>query len=65
MTLDELKAMDKSVIPPKIAALFLRCDPYSINVQAKKCPDQLGFPVTMIGNRVKIPRLAFIKYLEG
>lgn len=65
MTLDELKAMDKPIITPKIAAQFLGCNPYSISIAARDCPERLGFPVSRIGARTKIPRLAFIRFLEG
>lgn len=65
MTLDELKAMDTPVITPKIAAQFLKCDPYWISLMARDNPEKLGFNVSRIGTRTKIPRLAFIKFLEG
>ena len=64
MTLDELKAMDEYVITPKIAAQFLKCNPYSISVAALDCPERLGFPTARIGTRTKIPRIPFIRYLE-
>lgn len=64
MTLDELKAMDGYVITPKIAAQFLGCNPYSISVAARDCPERLGFPTSRIGTRTKIPRLPFICFLE-
>jgi len=65
MTLAEIKAMNKDVLLPSEAAGPLGCDPHYIRVAAKKRPELLGFPVTLIGNRVKIPRLAFIQYMEG
>lgn len=64
MTLEELKALDKPVITPAIAAQFLKCNPYNISIQALDCPERLGFPVSRIGTRTKIPRLAFISFLE-
>lgn len=64
MTLDELKELDKSVITPAVAAQFLECNPYAIRLAARDCPEKLGFPVSCIGNRTKIPRLAFIRFLE-
>lgn len=65
VTMHELRSMDALFITPKIAAEFLRCDPQLIRVQARQDPDALGFPVTRIGSRVKIPRVAFIRFLEG
>ena len=37
--------------------------PYTINVQAKQDPSKLGFAVSILGTRVKIPRLAFIHWI--
>jgi len=43
----------------------LHCDPYAINVQAHADPSKLGYKVNIQGRRVRIPRLAFIQYMEG
>lgn len=65
MTLEDIKGMDKDIITPAIAAQVIGCDPHLIRVTARDCPEELGFPVIHLGNRTKIPRLAFIKYMEG
>lgn len=65
MTLQELKTLDKDIITPAIAAQVIGCDPQYIRVAAHKCPEQLGFPVIVMGTRTRIPRLAFVKFLEG
>lgn len=65
MTLEDLRNMDDVFITPKIASWFLRCDPHLIRVQAKTNPAALGFPVTVLKSRIKIPRLAFLRYIEG
>lgn len=65
MTVNELKTMDCATITPDTAAKVLRCDPHYIRVAARKEPCLLGFPTVIIGNRVKIPRMAFIRFLEG
>lgn len=57
--------MTTSTITPAIAAEVLNCDPQLIRVQAKYRPDLLGFPVTRVGNRTKIPREAFLAFVEG
>ena len=64
-TLDEIKAMDRDMITPAIASGVVGCDPYYISVQAKEDPAALGFPVCVVGTRTKIPRLAFIRWVEG
>lgn len=65
MTLAEIKALDRDVITPAQAAGILKCDPHYIRVAARQCPEQLGFPVTILGSRTKIPRIPFIRYIEG
>ena len=65
MTLEELKKLDKDVITPAEAAQVLQCDPHWIRVAAHQNKSLLGLPVIILNSRVKIPRLAFIKYMEG
>ena len=65
MTLAELKELDRDVITPAQAAGILKCDPHYIRVAARQCPEQLGFPVTILWSRTKIPRIPFIRYIEG
>lgn len=65
MTLAELKELNRDVITPAQAAGILKCDPHYIRVAARQCPEQLGFPVTILGSRTKIPRIPFIRYIEG
>lgn len=64
-TLDEARASSRDVLTPADVAPVLGCDPHYIRVAARQCPERLGFPVVLIGNRTKIPRIAFIKYMEG
>lgn len=65
MTLDEMKEMDREYLTPMQVCKVLHCHAYGINVAAREHPETLGFPVIMVGKRVKIPRRAFIKYMEG
>ena len=65
MTIEEMRTSEKSFLIPTDVCEVLGCAPYSINVQAKEDPRKLGFPVSVIGTRVKIPRVAFIKWMEG
>lgn len=65
MTLNDIKTMESDVITPAIAAQVLKCDPNWIRVAARQDKTMLGFPVVLIGHRVKIPRMAFIRYMEG
>lgn len=58
-----LAASDVEMLTPSDVAPVLGCHPYAINVMAKEDPARLGFPVCMVGNRVKIPRRAFLRWL--
>ena len=62
MRLQEIAASGKEMLSPADVAGVLGCNPYAINVMAKTEPKRLGFPVCMIGNRVKIPRRAFLSW---
>ena len=64
ITVKDLKRMDKDWLSPCDVSGILGCAPYSINVQANGGENALPFPYFKIGNRVKIPRLAFIEWCE-
>lgn len=61
--MDALLATDKPMLTPADVAPVLGCHPYAINVQARTNPARLGFPVCVVGRRVKIPRAAFLAWL--
>lgn len=65
MALDDIKAMDRETITPAIAAQVLGMDPHFIRIAARQRPDLLGFPTIVYNSRTKIPRRAFIKFMEG
>lgn len=65
MTIAELKQLSDLFLTPLIAASVIGCDPQLIRLQAKQRPELLGFPVCVVGSRVKIPRLPFIRFVEG
>ena len=64
-TIDEIRAVSKEYLTPRQASGILNCNPYLINVQAKSNPDGLGFPVIVIGSRVRIPKNPFIDFVTG
>ena len=64
MTLKDITEMDKDFITPAEAADVLNCDPQLIRYQAKHNPDALGFHFCIVGNRVKIPRESFIRWMQ-
>lgn len=65
MTRQEIEVSDKDFLVPTDVAEVIGCKPYSINLQAKEDPARLGFPVCVLGTRVKIPRMAFLRWIEG
>ena len=60
-SINELLASTAATITPAQAAKVLRCSPYRFNVLHKR--GELPFPAMMIGNRLKIMRIPFLKYL--
>ena len=69
MTLQEIKASDKACLIPSDIAEVLGCDKYRINLQVKQDKangvNSFPFPTILIGSRVRIPRKAFLKAMEG
>ena len=65
MSVNEMKALEKDFLTPREIAPCLGCTAYAINQQAASDASKLGFPVVIIGKRVKIPREAFIRFMEG
>lgn len=41
----------------------LNTNPHTIRITARQRPELLGFPVIVAGNRVKIPRIPFLRYM--
>ena len=69
MTMQEIRSSTKECLIPSDIAEVLGCDKYSINLQVKQ-DQELGinsfpFPTILIGSRVKIPRKAFIRAMDG
>ena len=64
MTLQQIRESEKTFLAPSDVAEVLGCMPYSINLQVKEDPSKLGFATTLIGTRVRIPRAAFLHWLQ-
>lgn len=65
MTLNEIRNCQKDILTPADIAPVLGADAQDIRVQARTAPERLGFNVAVVGTRVKVPRLAFIRWMEG
>lgn len=63
MTIDEIKSSDKPFLLAVDIAGILGCDAHAIRIAAHNSPEHLGFPVTVMGTRVRIPRLPFLAWL--
>ena len=63
MTLEELIASDKTVLSPGDVAQVLNSDPHTVRCTARQRPELLGFQFFFSGNRMKIPRIPFLRIL--
>lgn len=61
MTIEDIKAMTDDFITPATAASVMKMDTGRLIGYAKG--GQLPFPVVVSGNRVKIPRIGFLRFL--
>ena len=65
MTLNDIRGLEKPFLTPTEVAGVLRSDPQTSRVTARTCPERVGFPFTFTGNRMKIPRIPFLNFMEG
>ena len=65
MTLDEMKRSDRPMLTPYDISEVLGSDPATIRLTAREFPERIGYPFTFTGNRMKVPRVAFIRWMEG
>lgn len=62
MTLKEIKDSEQLFLNAADVAPVLGCDPNYIRIAARQNPEQLGFPVVVLGRRVRIPRKRFLEF---
>ena len=65
MTIEEVRASTKPMLTPAEVAPIIGCDPQGIRITAREHPEWLHFPTICIKSRVKIPREAFLRYLDS
>lgn len=63
MTLEEIRRSDKIFLTADEISETYGAAPQTIRVQAQQKPQMLGFPVTVTGSRVRIPRIPYLKFL--
>lgn len=61
--LKALQESDKTFLTPQEVSAVLGSDPQTIRVTARQRPDLIGFKFTFVGNRMKIPRIPFLRFL--
>lgn len=62
-TLADIQASDKAFLTPTEVGSVLGTDPQTIRVMARQKPELVGFNFTFVGNRMKIPRIAFLRFM--
>lgn len=63
-TLEELtRKVDREFFTATDVCGVLGSDPQNIRDTARQRPELLGFPVILMGSRVKIPRIPFLRYM--
>ena len=62
-TMQQLIESEKNFFTAADVAGVVGCDPNNIRVVAHQRPELLGFPVTIMGSRVKIPKIPFLRYM--
>lgn len=63
MTVQEMKQSEKMFLTAAEVAVVMGCDPQAIRIMARTKPERLGFPVTIVGKRTRIPRVPFLRYI--
>lgn len=63
MTLNDLLLLNTPVIPGTWAAQAMGMDPTRLIGYARERPDLVPYPYQLSGNRMKIPRVPFLKWL--
>lgn len=65
MTLAEMELMTDDFITVAQAASCMHCSPQMIRDQAERSPSHMGFPISKVGHRYRIPRLGFLRWAKG
>ena len=64
LTLEQIEALDTEVLTCAQVAPLLAANPATIHGQAMERPELLGFPVSVMGRRVKIPKQPFVRFMR-
>ena len=64
LTDEQVEAEIERLRVSPLVAPVLKCNPATLHMQAMEEPWRLGFPVIVMGSRVKIPRRPFLAYMK-
>ena len=62
-TVQELQESQKAFFTPDDVSGVLGSNPQTIRVTARQRPDLIGYEFTFVGNRMKIPKIPFLRFL--
>lgn len=65
MTIQELEALPAEMLSCAQVAPILKANAYTIHETAMQRPQLLGFPVNVMGRRVRIPKGPFLQFIRG
>lgn len=64
MTLKDIENMPDNMLTVEDIAPYVKCDPHQLRIQAQNNPAKLGYPVSVHGTRVQIPREGFVFFMR-
>ena len=62
-TLEDIRAEKKAFLTPDDICGILGSNAHTIRVTARQRPELIGFDFTFVGNRMKIPRIPFLRFM--
>ncbi len=65
LSLQDIERLPGEMLTPEQVAGVLEMNPHTIRVMADQQPDAFGFPIMVMGTRVKIPKQPFLLYMRG
>ena len=60
----KIEQVEEAWLTPAEVAPILGADANAIREQAQRDPSKLGFPVVVVGTRVKIPKDGFLYFMQ-
>lgn len=63
MNIEDIRSSTAPMLRPVDVAPIIGCDPQWVRDTARSNPEALGFPSIVVGSRVKIPRIPFLRFL--